>query len=270
MECEVVGSRVLSAMFTGDACAICVASASLLADRVRGMPVRDVMTMTDASMIDALQNAVPPARRRCATLPLETLRQALTPFVAVSVARPGVPAAGAGRRFGGDKMLASIDGQPLIRVVASAYAELCGQVTVVISTDQRLADALEGLPADVVVNEGAAEGIASSIRAAVAHSKNHPSLMIALGDEPRVDRSLVVKVMQLWHETRAPIVVPRYNGQPGHPVLFDEAVYEDLLGLKGDRGAKGLIDRFGSRVLSVDVPGPRPLDIDTTHDLEKL
>ena len=66
IECEVSAARVSSAMFTGDACAICVASASLLSDRVRGMNVRDVMTIADESVVDALQGAVPPARRRCA------------------------------------------------------------------------------------------------------------------------------------------------------------------------------------------------------------
>jgi molybdenum cofactor cytidylyltransferase len=201
---------------------------------------------------------------------LETLRQALTPFVAVSIARPVILAAGAGRRFGGDKMLADIDGQPMLRQVASAYVELCGQATVVIAGDERLRAALAGLPVDIVVNADATEGIASSIRAAVRHSRNHPALMIALGDEPRVDRALVVAVMQRWHETRPPIVVPKYSGGPGHPVLFDEATYEELLTLTGDRGAKGLIERYGTSVLSVEVDGPRPLDIDTTTDLEKL
>ena len=270
MECEVSGARVVSAMFTGDACAICVASASLLSGRVRGMSVREVMTLSDETAIDALQGAVPPTRRRCATLPLETLRRALAPFVGVSIARPVVLAAGAGRRFGGDKMLADIDGQPMIRHVASAYAELCGQATVVIAEDERLRHALDGVAADVVVNREASEGIASSIRAAVTHSRHHPALMIALGDEPRVDRGLVMRVMQLWHEQRPPMVVPRYNGEPGHPVLFDEAVYDELLTLEGDRGAKGLIERYGSKVLAVEVDGPRPLDIDTTNDLEKL
>src|SRR4029079_17111229 len=129
---------------------------------------------------------------------------------------------------GGDKMLAEIDGQPMLRQVVSAYAELCGQATVVIRADDRLRGAVEGLPVDVVVNSEATEGIASSIRAAVRHSRNHPALMIALGDEPRVDRGLVMRVMQLWHETRPPIVVPKYSGEPGHPVLFDEATYDDL------------------------------------------
>lgn len=270
MECDVAGARVQSAMFTGDACAICVASASLLSDRVSGMRVADIMALADESTIDALHGNVPSARRRCATLPLEALRQALTPFVAISIARPVVLAAGEGRRFGGDKMLAQIDGVPMVRLVASAYAELCGQVTVIIPADQRLKDALDGVAADIVVNEGASEGIASSIRLAVDHGMRHPAIMIALGDEPRVDRSLVTRVMQLWHDTRAPAVVPRYNGEPGHPVLFDKVVYPELLRLEGDRGAKGLIEAYGSKVLSVDVEGPRPLDVDTTGDLEKL
>ena len=270
IECEVSGARVVSAMFTGDACAICVASASLMSERVRGMAVPEVMTIADQSVIDALQGAVPPARRRCATLPLDTLRQALTPFVAVSIVRPVVLAAGAGRRFGGDKMLASIDGEPMIRVVATAYAELCGRATVVVAPDPRLIEALSGLGVDIVVNERPDEGIASSIVGAIDACAAHPAVMIALGDEPRVDRKLVTKVMQLWHETRAPIVVPKYNGETGHPVLFDEAVYPDLRGLKGDRGARGLIDLYGDRVLSVEVDGSRPLDIDTVADLGRI
>lgn len=270
IECEVSGARVVSAMFTGDACAICVASASLLSDRVKGLAIPDVMMIPDDAAIEALGGAIPAARRRCATLPLDTLRQALTPFVAVSIVRPVILAAGAGRRFGGDKLLALVDGEPLIRFAAAAYAELCGRVTVVISSDDRLRAALDGLPVEVVVNPNAAHGIASSIRAGVGACETHPAVMIALADEPRVDRSLVTRVMQLWHETRAPIVVPRYNGEPGHPVLFDKAVFSDLMKLEGDRGAKGLIDRMGSGVLSVDLDEPRPIDIDRPEDIEQL
>lgn len=270
IECEVSGARVVSAMFTGDACAICIASASLLSGHVKGVPVPEVMAMPDATVIGWLGGAVPAGRRRCATLPLEMLRMALTPFVAVSIVRPVILAAGAGRRFGGDKLLALVDGEPMIRIVASAYAELCGRLTIVITSDPRLWSALDGLPIDVVVNEHADEGIASSIRAGIANNGDRPAVMIALADEPRVDRPLVTRVMQRWHDTKAPIVVPRYNGEPGHPVLFDRSMFSDLLVLDGDRGAKGLIERLGAAVLSVDVEQPRPIDIDVREDLEKL
>jgi molybdenum cofactor cytidylyltransferase len=270
IECAVSSARVVSVMFTGDACAICVASASLLSGRVRGMSIPGAMILPDDEILRWLGGEIPAARRRCATLPLDTLRQALTPFVAVSIVRPVILAAGAGRRFGGDKLLALIDGVPLIRFAAAAYAELCGQVTVVISKDERLRAAVADLPVQIVVNEDADEGIASSIRAGVAASGLHPAVMIALADEPRVDRALVVRVMRLWHERGAPIVVPRYNGEPGHPVLFDKAVYGDLMKLSGDRGARGLIDSFGAAVLSVDVDQPRPVDIDRPADIEQL
>jgi molybdenum cofactor cytidylyltransferase len=270
LECEVSGARIVTAMFTGDACAICVASASLLTERVRGMTVTDVMAVGDDTIVAALSGAVPPARRRCATLPAETLRQALTPFVPLSIVHPIVLAAGAGKRFGGDKMLAPVDGTPMIRHVAAAYAELCGRVTVVIAADQRLHDALDGISANVVVNARANEGIASSIRAGIEANATTRAVMVALGDEPRVDRELVATVMRTWFDTLAPIVVPRYNGEPGHPVLFTEAVYPDLRALTGDRGAKGLIAKYGPRVVSVDVGGPRPVDIDTPTDLERL
>jgi molybdenum cofactor cytidylyltransferase len=269
IECEVSGARVVSAMFTGDACAICVASASLLTERVKSMSVPDIMLIGDADAIDSLEGAVPPPRRRCATLPLDTLRQALAPFVSVSIVRPIILAAGAGRRFGGDKMLASIDGQPMIRVVAAAYAELCGRATVVIRSDDRLIAALEGLAVDIVVNDQADEGIATSIAGGVSANLDRPAVMIALGDEPRVDRGLVMKVMQLWHETRAPIVVPRYSGEPGHPVLFDEKTYDQLRQLEGDRGARSLIQTVDG-VLSVEVQSSRPIDVDKPIDLERL
>jgi molybdenum cofactor cytidylyltransferase len=158
----------------------------------------------------------------------------------------------------------------MIRLAAGAYAELCGRVTVVIGSDERVREALAGVAAEVVVNADADEGIASSIRTGVRRNAGEKAVMIALGDEPRVDRALVAEVMRTWFATLAPIVVPRYNGEPGHPVLFTEAVYEDLLALTGDRGAKALIEKFGDNVVPVDVAGPRPLDVDTTKDLERL
>jgi molybdenum cofactor cytidylyltransferase len=270
IECSVSGARVSSVMFSGDACAICVASASVMTDRVRGMSVPDIMALHDDATIDWIGGEIPVARRRCALLPLETLRRALAPHVAVSICRPIVLAAGAGRRFGGDKLLALVDGVPLVRLSAEAYAELCGRVTVVVSSDPRLAAALSGLPVDLVVNPDADEGIASSIRAGVSHDADRPAIMIALADEPRVDRTLVADVMGLWHERQAPIVAPRYNGEIGHPVLFDRRCYADLLALEGDRGARGLILSMQDRVRFVDVDRDRPVDVDTVGDLEGM
>jgi len=65
------------ARFTANACAICVASASLLTEHVRGMPRTDAARLTDDDALKLLGDAIPAARRRCGTLPVEALRRAI-------------------------------------------------------------------------------------------------------------------------------------------------------------------------------------------------
>ena len=69
--------RVADARFSANACAISVAAASLLTERVRGMSAADVRAIRDEEMVAALGDQIPPARRACAVLPLATMRTAL-------------------------------------------------------------------------------------------------------------------------------------------------------------------------------------------------
>src|SRR5205823_784339 len=131
IECKVADGRVVHAAFTGDACAICIAAASVLSERAKGLTVQRAMVIDDRQLIGWLAGPVPAARRRCATLPLETIHRALIDFVPTTTVRPVVLAAGAGRRFGGDKLNAVVDGEPMLRGVVRAYAAICGRVTLV-------------------------------------------------------------------------------------------------------------------------------------------
>jgi nitrogen fixation protein NifU and related proteins len=94
------GGTVVAAGFEGDGCALCRASASLLTVAVTGRPATEALALADA--LDALVSPGPdrtedattrlgdlaalggvrdvPARRRCATLPWEALREALRPL----------------------------------------------------------------------------------------------------------------------------------------------------------------------------------------------
>ena len=77
IELEVRDGVVVDAAFAASACAIATASASLLTDRVRGGAVDDALRVDEESMIVALGEGVPAARRGCAVLPLRVLRRAL-------------------------------------------------------------------------------------------------------------------------------------------------------------------------------------------------
>jgi nitrogen fixation protein NifU and related proteins len=70
-------TRVTEARFTADACALCIASASLLTERVRGMSADDALRIDTSWLFASLEGEPPPGRRKCAILPLDTLRRAV-------------------------------------------------------------------------------------------------------------------------------------------------------------------------------------------------
>ncbi|MFN2563481.1 MAG: iron-sulfur cluster assembly scaffold protein [Gemmatimonadaceae bacterium] len=77
IELAVREGHIAEARFTANACAISVASASLLTERVRGMPIDAVGAISDDEAVAALGGEIPQARRACAVLPLATMRTAL-------------------------------------------------------------------------------------------------------------------------------------------------------------------------------------------------
>jgi nitrogen fixation NifU-like protein len=77
LRAEQGGGTIADARFTADACALCVASASLLTERVRGMSADDALKIDAVWLFASLEGEPPPGRRKCAILPLDTLRRAV-------------------------------------------------------------------------------------------------------------------------------------------------------------------------------------------------
>ena len=77
MELDVEDDRVRDARFAGDSCAICTASADVLAEKVSGRTVPDAIALEVADLLKALDADIRPTRMRCVTLPLDVLRTAL-------------------------------------------------------------------------------------------------------------------------------------------------------------------------------------------------
>jgi nitrogen fixation NifU-like protein len=77
IELKLEQSLVTEARFKGDACAICVAAASLLTELVLGKDFEELAKIPDAQLISALESDIKPARLQCALLPLQALREGL-------------------------------------------------------------------------------------------------------------------------------------------------------------------------------------------------
>src|SRR3954466_13336350 len=117
-------------------------------------------------------------------------------------------AAGAGRRFGGEKLVALLDGQPVVRHAARTLASVVDALWVVVARESDLVRAsLEGLEATFVVNPRANEGSGTSIAAGVAAlPADVEGALIALGDQPLLDAGVVTELLRVFREQRVAIV----------------------------------------------------------------
>ncbi|MFH1408462.1 MAG: iron-sulfur cluster assembly scaffold protein [Nanoarchaeota archaeon] len=70
-------ARVVDVKFSGRACSICMASASLITDKIKGMPIKEIMKLNKEDVLSLLQIPVSAVRLKCALLPLESIHQTL-------------------------------------------------------------------------------------------------------------------------------------------------------------------------------------------------
>lgn len=180
-------------------------------------------------------------------------------------------AAGASRRLGIPKQLVEIDGQTLIRhAVETALAADSGSVHVVIGADEaRVRAELEGLPVAILVNEQWNEGIASSIRVAVAALRDRATtITLMLCDQPGVTADVLRRLFENFRTMHATVIASRYPEGPGVPALFHKDHFDALQSLRGDIGARQLIRELDRDV--VMIPFDSPDDIDTPADIARL
>lgn len=181
-------------------------------------------------------------------------------------------AAGGATRFGSQKLLAKLDGVPIVRRAADALIQ-CVQPTIVVvgSEAAAIAAALEGTYAVMFENHEWSEGLSSSLRSGIrVMPRAAEAAVVCLGDQPGLDPEVIRAVVAHWQETQKPIVCARYRGERGHPVLLARSVFDEVESITGDIGARALMARDPSRVAFVDVDAVAPRDVDTPDDLAAL
>ena len=168
-------------------------------------------------------------------------------------------AAGGARRFGSQKLVALLDGVPLVRRAVDTGGGDGACIVVVGNESDSVRRALDGTTATVVENPSWAEGMSTSLRCGVeAIPSSAECVLVALGDQPGIDPEVARAVITRWRETSRPIVVARYADGRGHPVLFARELFGELMTLRGDQGARSLIERSPDRVAFVDVDRVAP------------
>ncbi len=184
-----------------------------------------------------------------------------------------VLAAGRSTRMGGpNKLLAELNGKPLVRIVAEqALASQASPVIVVTGHQQmEVQHALAGLDVRFVHNGEFAAGLATSVRTGIAAiPPDADGAVVCLGDMPLIEARLIDRLIEAFRPDRGGLIaIPVNDGRRGNPVLWSRRFFGELMTLDGDIGARHLIGRHGEAVVEVPVSGQAAfLDIDTPEAL---
>ena len=178
-------------------------------------------------------------------------------------------AAGAATRFGAPKQLADLDGVPLLEhALRTMTAAPVGRVVVVLGSGaDEVAAGVDLHGADPVVCGRWEEGQSASLACGLAELAGCEAVVVTLGDQPRLSPAAIRRVISSRNDAAA--VRATYNGNPGHPVLLERSLFEQLRNVSGDWGARNLL--LSVQVLDVpcdDLGGGE--DVDTPAELDAL
>jgi molybdenum cofactor cytidylyltransferase len=178
-----------------------------------------------------------------------------------------VLAAGDGSRFGGEgsKLLATLDGRPLLEHAVRAQTAVSEMERVVVVLGARAEEVRAAVNfgrAEAVVCEAWAEGQAASLRCGVVALADAERVIVSLGDQPGVTPALIERFLDAPPASRAV-----YRGRPGHPVVLGPTELSAVAQLDGDTGARALL-RGGQEIECADLTDGR--DVDTLEDLEAI
>jgi molybdenum cofactor cytidylyltransferase len=196
----------------------------------------------------------------------------LTPMSSVPHIAIVLLAAGASTRLGRPKQLLSLNGITLLRRTAEmALHSTAESVHIVLGykSDSMKAE-LKNLPVRIIENLRWQEGISTSLCTGLTSlSETIEAAVVVLCDQPKLSMIYLDKIIKTYIDTQAPIVASKYAGTVGVPALFNRKIFPELLSLKGDQGAKSVIERYSKTRVEIDFPGGE-FDIDVDVDEKGL
>ena len=165
-------------------------------------------------------------------------------------------AAGQSKRMNGvNKLAKEIQGIPLIKhsvknILASSIDELIVILGYQEDIIEKLIDKNEKIK--FVFNKDFESGIASSIKTGIDNLSNKTeAFFICLGDMPMVNHDIYNQLIK--SKDNKEIIVPTYKRQQGNPVLFDKSMKEKVLDIRGDVGAKKILELNKDKILKLEI-----------------
>lgn len=187
-------------------------------------------------------------------------------------------AAGASVRFGQPKQLIKLWDKYLIEwVLDAALKSRLRTVVLVLGHEHKAILQALGAKADhpglkVVINPNYRDGQSTSLKAGLTCVRQaFSSVMYLLADQPMINSDAIDRMLDQFHNSDKDICVPVFEGRRGTPTIFRRSIYEEIMMIDGDIGARNIIAKKAERVLYAKIKDPKCFfDIDSQEDLKNL
>ena len=178
-------------------------------------------------------------------------------------------AAGSSSRMGEPKQLLKIRDESLVRLLTKQATGSLGNTTVVVvgHNAEEVKASIKDLPVEVVLNSHPENGMGSSIKLGISFLKenNFSAGLIITCDQPLLTSSHINKLIAAYQEKQNPIVASSYSNSIGVPALFDKKIFEQLLMIDDQQGAKKVLLERRSELFEIEFPEGN-IDLDTPED----
>lgn len=186
-----------------------------------------------------------------------------------------VLAAGTSSRMGENKLLFDLDGEPVVRrAVRQAMAAGLDPVIAVLGHEAaRVRRELDGLAplCRIVVNPDYTRGINSSLKAGVAALPTTAAAgVVLLADMPFVTAEMIATLVARYRTSTAPLIISDYEGVNAPPMLYDRALFQELLTMEGEGCGRQVVRRHRTEAVVVEWPVAALTDLDVPNDYERV
>jgi len=184
-------------------------------------------------------------------------------------------AAGSSSRLGKPKQLLQYDGKNLLQnVIDASINSYANSIVVVLGSNaEMILKEIHRSKANIIINTEWKEGMASSVRNGLNEllfiSPSTDAVVFMVCDQPHISSALVNELITKQRETGKPIVTCNYGETIGPPALFHKSLFAELMHLKGDAGARKIIQQYKDDTAMVLFLLGK-IDIDTPGDYYKI
>lgn len=182
-------------------------------------------------------------------------------------------AGGESQRMGLPKQTLRVGGVPMLQVVLDTVRRTKVDLVVIVlgAHESEVRKEVDFRNERVVVNRAHREGMSASIRAGLSEVQGAEAALIILGDQPLISPKTIDALIEAYRRSGRSIIVPVFQGRRGNPVLFDRSLFDEVMQVTGDIGAKAVVKAHHEETLEVPVDDHGVVvDIDSPADYDRL